>query len=167
MDKLEWGVIVNTHGVRGEMKVMPWLDFLGLYKKVKSFDIDGRSYGIISARGHKDMVLLTLEGVDTMDKAIALKGRTLTTPREAVDLGEGHYFYSDLYGFTVFDERTNTNIGVLDRVESYPGGDVYVVRNDNKGEIMIPASPAFERGVELESRLLRVETIEGMLEDED
>ncbi|MDD6315412.1 MAG: ribosome maturation factor RimM [Clostridia bacterium] len=167
MDKIiEWGRVAGTHGVRGEMKVTPWVDFLPLARQVEFFEINGKSYKKIAVRGHKNMVLLTLEGVDTMDRAQALRGAVITTSRAAIDLGEGHYFYSDLYGFEVYDTRLQRVIGVLDRIESYPGGDVYCVRGQTK-EILIPIVPAFDKGADLAQRRVTVTTIEGMTEDED
>lgn len=167
MDKsIEWGCIVGTHGVRGEMKVMPWIDFLPLARQVEVFEIDGKSYQKAAVRGHKNMVLLTLKGVETMDQAQALRGGVLKTPRSAVDLGPGHYFYSDLYGFEVYDTRLQRVIGVLERIESYPAGDVYCVRG-GAGEIRIPIVPAFDKGADLAQRRVTVTTIEGMVEDED
>ncbi|MBQ2650250.1 MAG: PRC-barrel domain-containing protein, partial [Clostridia bacterium] len=91
----------------------------------------------------------------------------LTTARDAVDLGEGHYFYSDIYGFEVYDERTEQVIGVLDRIESYPGSDVYVIRTEGGKEILIPMVEAFDRGVDLEEECVYVETIEGMVEEDE
>ena len=165
---IEWGEIVNTHGVRGELKVMPFVEFKKLSKQVKSLDIGKKSYNIVAVREHKGMILLTLEGIDNMDKAEALRGKVLTSSREAVDLGEGHYFYSDIYGFEVYDERTEQVIGTLDRIESYPGSDVYVIRTESGKEVMIPMVEAFDRGVDLEEECVYVETIEGMVdEDED
>lgn len=163
---IEWGQIVNVHGVRGELKVIPWVDIASLAKKIKTFDIDGRSYGIVSVRAHRDMILLKLEGVDTMDRAEALKNKVLTTPRDAVDLGKGHYFYSDLIGFDVYDETTRAFIGRLGRIENYPSGDMYVISRDSR-EVMIPIVPEFDRGVDLEGRRVNVATIRGMLEDDE
>lgn len=165
-DKIEWGVVTGTHGVRGEMKVAPWVDFLSLYKKVKSLDIDGKGYNIISVRGHKEAVLLMLEGIDSMDRAQLMRGKVLTTPREDIDLGEGHYFYSDLEGFEVFDERLGRVIGRLKRVDEYPAGDMYIVEARGR-EVMIPLNDAFDRGVSLEDKRILVCTIEGMIDDED
>ncbi len=166
MQIIEWGLVVGTHGVRGELKVEPWVDFPSLLKKVDSLDLGGERFEPVSCRKHKNQVLLTLRGVDSRDTAEALRGRTITTPREAVDLGPGHYFYGDLYGFTVFDRRTERAIGTLARVESFPGGDVYVVACEGR-EAMIPIVPAFDRGVALEERTVYVCTIEGMLEDDE
>ncbi|MBQ3062122.1 MAG: 16S rRNA processing protein RimM [Clostridia bacterium] len=164
---IEWGEIVNTHGVKGELKVMPFVEFKKLSKQVKSLNIGSKSYNIVGVREHKNMILLTLEGVDTMDKAEALRGKVLTTSRDAVDLGEGHYFYSDIYGFEVYDERTEQVIGILDRIESFPGSDVYVIKTEEGREIMIPMVDAFDRGVDLEEECVYVETIGGMLEDDE
>lgn len=166
MANIEWGKVVGIHGVRGELKVQPWVDFPSLLPKVRALYLDGVPYEPVGCRKHKNVVLLTLRTVDDRNKADALRDKTITTPREDIDLGEGHYFYSDLYGFDVFDRRLDRVIGVLDRVESFPGGDVYVVRYEGR-EVMIPIVPAFDGGVSLEDRTVTVTTIEGMLEDDE
>ena len=170
MDKsniIEWGEIVSTHGVRGELKVLPWVEFSKLAKKVEAFQVGGKTYKKVSVREHKGMALVMLEGIDNMDKAEALRGKVITTSRDVVDLGEGHYFYSDIYGFEVYDERTEQVIGILDRIESFPGSDVYVIKAEDGREIMIPMVDAFDRGVDLEEECVYVETIEGMVEEDE
>ncbi len=163
---LEWGKIVNTHGVRGELKVEPYIDIPGIIKHVKALDVDGVSYRVLACRAHKGMALLTLEGIGDMESAEGLKNKLITTPRAAVDLGEGHYFYSDLPGFDVFDITSDSIIGQLVEVENYPMGDMYLVSTP-KGEVRIPVNPAFAKDVQPDKRLITVKTIEGMLDNEN
>ncbi len=164
--QLEIGKIINTHGVRGELKVDPWCDPQDVFPCLDEIQAGGEGYAVAGWRMHKGFVLLTLAGVDSMDAAVALKNRVLTAPRDKIRLPEGRYFYSDLFGFDVYDSRTGAVIGVLDDVRELPGGDLYVVRGE-KGEILIPAVPAFEEGVDFGGRRLLLRTIEGMLPDEN
>lgn len=166
MGKIEWGKIVGTHGVRGELKVLPWLDFMSLSQKVEALAIDDKQYKVLSTRSHKGMILLMLEGVDSMNKAELFRDKILYTSRDDIDLGEGHFFYSDIVGFEVFDETTNQIIGKLKAIEEYPSSDVYVITGD-KRDVLIPLVPQFDRGIDLENKRITVATIGGMLDDED
>jgi len=163
---LECGKIVNTHGVRGEIKLDPWCDGDDFFSLVKTVFIDGAAYTVASHRAHKNVVLLKLEGVDSIEDAEKLKNKILCVDKSAVALPDGQYFLEDIYGFEVFDLRPGRVIGALREVRELPHGRLYIVDCEN-GEAMIPAVPAFDRGVDLQARRLTVETIEGMLPDEN
>ena len=163
---LEIGKIINTHGVRGELKLDPWCEPGEVFEGLSQVYIDGRPVSVRGWRLHQRFVLLTLEGVGDMDAAAALKNRVVSARRDEIELPEGQYFYSDLFGFDVYDSRTGAVIGVLCDVRELPGGDLYVIRGE-KGEILVPAVPAFEEGVDFDSRRLLLRTIEGMLPDEN
>ncbi len=164
MDILECGKVLNTHGVRGELKVENFCDE-GFFKKHKDLTIGAAQYTVKSSRDHGAFVLLTLEGIDTVEQAMVLKGKAITIPRAALKLKKGEYLYQDLYGFTVFDLRTNAVIGTLREVLERPAHMVYVIDSEG-GEIMVPAIPPFHQGVELDNRRLLLQTIEGMLPHE-
>ena len=134
---LEAGEVVTTHGVRGEMKVLPWADgpdFLVDYKRVR---IGGTEYKVESCRIQKNCNLLKLQGVDTMEAAQALHGKTVEIYREdaPVDL----IFVAELIGVTVFAD--GQEIGKIADVLDYPGNKVYVVKGEH--EYMIPAVKQF------------------------
>jgi len=102
---LNVGQIVNTHGVKGEVKVFPLTDDPMRFKKLKKVIIDNKDVQILSYKFQKDRVILKLEGVDTMDDAIRLKGKYLKVSREdAVKLPKDTYFIADLIGCSVFDK---------------------------------------------------------------
>lgn len=161
-DLVELGRIVGAHGVRGELRADNWLE-PALWEGLETLLVNGVEYPLRGARPHKGFMLLTLGGVEDMDGALALRGRALTVPRSALRLREGQFLYRDLYGFTVFDLRSDGPIGTLKEVRESPASLLYVVEIEGR-EALIPAVPAFDRGVDFETRTLRVETIEGMLE---
>ena len=163
---LECGKIVNTHGIRGEIKLDPWCDGDQFFSFVESVYVDGAEYALVSHRAHKNLVLLKLAGIDSIEEAEKLKNKILCVDKHAVALPDGHYFLEDIYGFDVFDLRKNAVIGTLRQVRELPHGRLYIVDCEG-GEIMIPAVPAFDRGVDLKQKRLTVETIRGMLPDED
>lgn len=165
MKELDCGRIVNTHGVRGEVKVDCYCDF-DILAGLKTVLVDGVPYRLLSCRCHKNFVLAVLEGVTSVEQAQALKGKALTVDRAEVTLPEGRFFYSDLFGFSVFDLRKSAVLGTLSAVRESPAAMLYVVDCDG-AEVLIPAVPAFDRGVDWDARMLRVETIEGMLPHEN
>lgn len=162
-EPVELGKVVGTHGVRGELRLENWLD-APLWKGLTRVFSGETAYALLAARPHKSFMLLRLAGIDTPDAARALRGLVLTVPREAICLPAGRYLYRDLYGFTVFDLRTQRVIGTLREVRESPAALLYVIEHAD-GELLIPAVPAFERGADLQARVLRLETIEGMTEE--
>ena len=160
-DYLEAGRIINTHGVRGEVKVEPWADSPDFLLRFKTFWVDGTAYPVVSARVHTRFVLIRFEGVETVEDAMRLKGRTLCFARADAKLPAGTFFQADLIGFSVFDTRVGAVIGTLAEILSLPTGDIYRVQGKN-GDILIPARPEFTRGIDPDTRTLTVETIPGM-----
>ena len=160
---LEAGEIVGTHGVRGEVKILPWADgpeFLTLFDV---FYLDGTAYPVESCRVHKTMALARLQGVDTVEAAQALRGRVVRVDREGLELEEGTVFIADLMGLPVF--AGDEEIGKIADVLTMPGNDVYVVRGEH--EYMIPAVGEFLEEVNVDEGFVRVKLIEGMRTDEN
>ena len=163
---IEWGKIVGVHGIKGELKVVPYIDFAGLFEKAEGFDIGGCRYKAVGVRNHKNTVLLTLEGIDSRQKAEKMRDMVITTLRSEIDLGKGHYFYSDIYGFEVYDLAEEKMVGRLVRVDSFPAGDCYVVET-GKGERLVPIDSPYDKGVDLEAGRVLISSIKGLLEDDD
>ena len=105
---LEIGKIVTTHGVVGEVKVYPWCDtpdFLTGFSTL--YFHKGKDPVLVQqARVHKNMVLLKLQGTDTLEAAQALRNQILYADRADMPLEEGEYFIQDLIGLTVVDADT-------------------------------------------------------------
>ena len=161
LEFLEAGEIVSTHGVRGEMKVLPWADgpdFLCEFDRVR---IAGKDYPVESCRVQKTCNLLKIEGVDTMEAAQAMRGKTVEIYR--CDAPEGLIFAAELMGMTVLCE--GEEIGKITDVLDYPGNKVYVVKGEH--EYMIPAVKAYVFSTDIEKEEMQVKLIEGMRLDED
>ena len=159
LEFLEAGEIVSTHGVRGEMKVLPWADgpdFLCEFDRVR---IAGKDYQVESCRVQKTCNLLKIEGVDTMEAAQAMRGKTVEIYR--CDAPEGLIFAAELMGMTVLCE--GEEIGKITDVLDYPGNKVYVVKG--RKEYMIPAVKAFILDTDMEKEVMQVRLIEGMETD--
>ena len=158
---LEAGEIVTTHGVRGEMKILPWADgpdFLMEFNRVR---IDGKEYKVESCRIQKSCNLLKLQGIDTMEAAQAMHGKTVEVYREDAD--PELIFVAELIGMDV--ESEGKYIGKIADVLDYPGNKVYVVKGEK--EYMIPAVKAFILSTDMENNLMQVKLIEGMATNEN
>lgn len=158
---LEVGEIVNTHGVKGEVKIMPWADSPEFLCQFDTLYLDGKPVRLRSVRTNKTLVLASLEGVDTVEAAMRLKGKVLSIDRTGVVLPEGRHFLADLMGLTVMDAATGEELGVIQDILTPPAHEVYVVGGKGK-EYMIPAVDAFLAETNVEEGYVRVNLIEGM-----
>ena len=158
---VEAGEIVTTHGVRGEVKVLCWLDDPEMLCDFDRCTIDGKDYVMEQVRVQKTCNMVKLQGVDTMEAAQAMRGKIVKLYREDID--EEVIFAAELIGMEVFAE--GTRIGKIKEVLDYPGNSVYVVRGDH--EYMIPAVKQFILSTDVEKNEMQVKLIEGMRSDEN
>ena len=156
---IEAGRIVNTHGVAGEVKIEVWLDSPQFLKSFKRCFIDRREVKLLSARVHKGFLIVKLEGVEDVNAAMALKGRTVFIDRADARLPKGAFFLQDIIGAAVVDESGN-EIGKLTDVMETPASNVYVVKGER--EHLIPAVPEFILSTDADNGIITVHLIEGM-----
>lgn len=156
---LEAGRIVNTHGVRGEVRIEPWADEAAFLTRFKRFYMDGQPVKVRSCRVHKTLCIAQLEGIDDVNAAMALKGKVIFIDRKDARLPKGTVFIQDILGARVVDEEGN-DLGVLDQVLPAPAASVYVVKGER--EILIPDVPAFILDKDADNGVITVRLIEGM-----
>ncbi|MDO5546389.1 MAG: ribosome maturation factor RimM [Eubacteriales bacterium] len=161
LDYIEAGEIVNTHGVRGEVKVLCWLDAPEMLCEFDRCRIAGKDYKMESVRVQKTCNLVKLNGVDTMEDAQKLRGKVLELYREDID--DEVIFAAELVGMEVYSD--DIHIGTIREVLDYPGNAVYVVRGEH--EYMIPAVKQFILSTDMENNTMQVRLIEGMRSDEN
>ena len=158
---IEAGEIVTTHGVKGEVKVLPWLDSP---EDLCDFDrcrIGGVEYTVECCRVQKTCNLMKLSGIDTMEAAQAMRGKVIELYREDID--DEVIFAAELVDMEVYCE--DQRIGVIREVLDYPGNSVYVVQGEY--EYMIPAVKQFILSTDMENNRMQVKLIEGMRSDEN
>ncbi len=158
---IEAGEIVTTHGVRGEVKVLCWLDDPEMLCEFDRCRIDGKEYTMEQVRVQKTCNLVKLSGIDTMEAAQAMRGKVIELFREDID--DEVIFAAELKGVEVYcrDEMIGRIVDVLD----YPSHSVYVVKGQY--EYMIPAVSAFIVNTDMENNRMEVNLIEGMRSDEN
>ena len=158
---IEAGEIVTTHGVRGEVKVLSWLDSPEMLCEFDHCRIDGREYVMDTVRVQKTCNLVKLRGVDTMEDAQKLRGKTMELYRE--DISDELIFAAELVDVEVFAD--GASIGKIKEVLDYPGNSVYVVQGER--EYLIPAVKEFILSTDLEKNQMQVKLLKGMASDED
>ncbi|MCI8553920.1 MAG: 16S rRNA processing protein RimM [Clostridiales bacterium] len=164
---LEAGQVVGTHGVCGELRVQPWCDSPAVLASLKTLYFDeGRTPVRVRSRPHKNVTLVKLEGVDTVQDAAALRGRVLYLDRQDLELPSGHYFIQDLIGLSVTDADTGKVYGSLKEVSPTGANDVYHVNTD-RGEVLIPAIAEVIAEVDLEAGVMRIRPLKGLFDDEN
>lgn len=163
---LECGKIVNTHGVKGAVKIESWCDSPEIladlpcvyFKKGDSYE----KRDVLSSSVMKRHVLATLEGINDVDVAMTLKETVVYAERDDIPLEEGDYFIIDLVGLPVIDADNGTEYGTVSDVFNAGASDIYTVKTAN-GDRMIPAVPEFVINIDLEKGIF-VRPIEGMFD---
>ena len=159
--------IVNTHGVMGEMKAICLADSPAFFRKIKTLYVDGMPYTLKGVKEHKGNLLIRFDGVDSMDKAEALKGRDIFVKREdAPPLPEGRYYIVDLIGLSVIKD-SGEEVGTVTDVFATGSNDVYEVTNENGKKYYIPVIDDVVKEIDLEGKKVLITPLKGLLDDED
>ena len=156
---IEAGKIVNTHGVRGEVKIQVWLDSPEFMRRFKTLYIDSKPVRLVSSRAHKGFLIAMLDGVEDINAAMSLKNKTVYIDRADAKLKKDEYFLCDIIGSRVETENGEL-VGTLEDILETPASSVYIVRGE--AEHMIPAVPEFVLKTDAENGIITVRLIEGM-----
>ena len=158
---VEAGEIVNTHGIKGEIKVLPWVDSPEDLVDFERCRIARKDYEIELCRVQKTCALMKLKGIDTVEDAQKLRGKTVLLYREDID--DEVIFAAELINMEVF--CNGEQIGVITEVLDYPGNSVYVVKGEKS--YMIPAVKEFILNTDMDGNRMDVKLLEGMETDAD
>lgn len=143
---LECGKIINTHGVKGAVKIESWCDSPEVLCSLeKIYYLKKEEYiplKLIKASVHKGCALVYFEGIDTMEAAQLLKNRVVYADRDDIEIGDDRVFVADIIGLEVFDERSGERLGVLADVIESPASDIFSVKTAS-GEVLVPAVDEF------------------------
>lgn len=165
---LRVGVVTRTHGIRGEVKVYPTTDSPKRFSQLSEVTLrqggKDRQVKLEQARYFKNLVILKLEGIDTVEAAEALKGAELYIPREqGVPLEEGEYYIADIIDLEVFTEE-GEKLGVVRDVLETGANDVYAVKREGMKDLLIPAIPECILDIDLEEGRMTVRLMDGLLD---
>ena len=164
-DYLMVGVIANTHGVRGEVKVYPTTDDVNRFKKLKEIYMGDEKapLHIQSVKFQKNMVILGFKEYTSLNEVEGLRNKELFVDRaHAVKLQKDEYFISDLIGLKVMTDE-GADLGELTDVMTTGANDVYVVKTTDGKEVLLPAIKECVLNVDMNERVMSVHIMEGLL----
>lgn len=163
---IETGKVVNIHGLRGEIKVMPWSDspdFICQFNVVYVGKLR-KPYDVEYARVHKNTVLMKLKGVDSPETANSMRSDIIYLKREDINLEDGVYFVSDILGMTVKDSSNGRIYGKITNVHQTGANDVYEIEENGK-EYLIPAIPDVIVSIDIENSIMEISPLEGLFNE--
>ena len=164
--RLEVGQIVNTFGIKGEVKVTPFTDDISRFDDLEKVYVktrkDEKLYKVENVRYHKNMVLLKLEGIENPEQAELLKNAYLEIDREdAIPLKEGQYFIVDLIGLDVYTDEGKL-LGKVDDIYNAGANDIYVIKDELGKQVLLPGIKEVIKEVKLDDRII-VHLIPGLM----
>lgn len=164
-DLIKIGKIVNTQGLKGEMRVYSYADYKERFEEFYSIymENDAKEFIIEKVRYKKNLVIIKFKNYDHINDVEKFKGKTIFTKKEKRDLDEDTHFVSDIIGTSVYLEN-NQKIGQIKDVLETGANDVYVIEDkENDKEYMIPVVKQFVKIIDLENDKIVITPIEGML----
>ncbi len=166
---IEAGECVKVHGLNGEVKLYPWCDDVSFIKKLPRlfFTQTGeKEHKIISMKTQKNMCILKFEGINCIEDAYPLIGKTAYFSRSDVKLPKGRHFATDVIGLSVKDIDSGKIYGEITDIMPRPTGDIYEVKNNEGQVFLFPAVKEFLKEINIEDKFVIVKPIAGMF-DED
>ena len=162
------GVIANTHGIRGEVKVYPTTDDINRFKKLKKCILDtGKEYidlNVESVKFFKNMVILKFKEYNNINDIECYKGKDILVSRDnAVKLEIGVYYLEDILGAKVILED-GSEFGVLEDVMQTGANDVYVVKTLDNKEVLLPKIDECVKKLDIENKIVTVHIMKGLLD---
>lgn len=166
--ELEIGQIINTFGIKGEVKVKPFTEDIRRFDKLKKVNIQQKNskkeYEIENVKYHKEMVILKLKGIDKIEQAELLKNSYLKIDRNDEEpLEKGTYYIVDLLGLSVYTDE-NILLGTLDDIYNTGSNDIYVVKDELGKQTLLPAIQDVIKQIDMEKKKIIVHIIKGLLD---
>ncbi len=162
---LEAGKIVTTHGIKGEVKIMPYTDSPELLAEFDRLFIgkNKEELYIERSRVFKNMVIAKIEGIDTPEAAEKLRSKILYMHRDDLELDDDTYFIQDLIGLEVRDADTGEVYGKIADVLETGANDVYVIKGEDR-EYLIPAIADVVVSTDIDNNLMTIRPLEGLFD---
>ena len=164
---LEIGQIVNTFGIKGMVKIKPFTDDIKRFDKLETIYIKNNKkneeYVIEEIKYHKEMVLMKLKGIDTIEQANLLRQSYLLVDREKEEpLEQGVYYIVDLIGLPVYTDNGQL-LGKVEDIYNTGSNDIYVVKDELGKQVLLPGIPDVLKKVDLENGKITVHLIPGLI----
>ena len=166
---LEACKIVGTHGIKGDLRVQSWCDSPAVLCGLKTLFLDNKGkepVTVTMAKAHKNIVLMHINGVDTVQAADTVRNKILYLNRDDITLDDGDFFIEDLIGLPVLDVDTGAEYGTLSDVSFTGANDVYHIKSQSGKEYLIPAIPEVVIETDTHNSVMKIRPIKGIF-DED
>lgn len=165
---LEIGQIVNTFGIKGQVKIVPFTDDITRYDELKEIYVEKKNelklFQIEQVNYKKNMVILKLKGIETVEEAEKLRNCYLKIDRkDAKELPKDTYFIVDLLGLDVYTDEGKL-LGKVDDIYNAGSSDIYVVKDELGKQILLPAIKDVLKEVDLENQKIIVHLIKGLVD---
>lgn len=164
---LQVGEIVNTHGLRGEVKVVAWTDYPEVFEELEYVYLEknNEKFNIKSVKYQKNNVILKLDNINSIEEAQKIKGGVLYVMRDQLGEPDEGYYICDLIGITVIDDNDNVLGKITDVISTGKCNDVYVVANENsKHDILLPVIDDVILETDIDKEICRVHIIDGLID---
>lgn len=166
-ERLEVGQIVNTFGIKGFVKIYPYVDDISRFDNLKKVHIkskkDEKELQIEEVKYQKNMVLVKFKGIERIEDAEKLKNYYVEIDRaDAIPLEEGQYFIADLLGLDVYLD-TGEKLGILEDIYNTGSSDIYVVKNELGKQFLLPYIDEVVKQINLKEEKIIVHIIEGLI----
>ena len=165
-EKLLAAKIVNTHGIRGEVKAVYYTDSPKFFEDIKKIYLGDEEFTLTGSRAHKGAVLLKLSGIDSIEAAEKLIGKEISTKREEAPLPDGQFFIVDIIGCTVLSEEEEP-IGKITDVFPTGSNDVFEVLLPGGKKAYIPNIHDVVKKIDIDNKDVTIHVMEGLIDDED
>ena len=165
---LEIGKLINTHGIRGEMKLELWCDDIDYLKQFDMLYLDENgndSLKLISARPQKNHAIVKFAEITSIDEAEKLKNSVVYCNRDDAEIDDDANYIQDLIGCIVVNAENNEEYGSVADVVNYGASDILDVVNDKKHSY-IPVIPDIVKDIDTEHEIIRIIPMKGLF-DED
>ena len=164
------GKIVNTHGIRGEVRVISRTDFVQeRYKKGNVLYVflpnstQPIEVTVQSHRAHKNFDLLTFEGYDNINQVEGFRDSIIKVPESQLsELPENEFYFHEIIGCTVITDE-GVEIGIVKEILTPGANDVWVVRGIDGKENLIPYIGDVVKNINVSEKKITITPIEGLL----
>ena len=166
MDLLEVGKIVNTHGLRGEVKVVPWTDYPEVFEDIETVYIKKKSdyerLDIAGIKYQKNNLIIRFAQLKDINEAEKYKNRVLYAERTSLgELPEGVYYIADLIGLDVVKED-GEKVGVISDVFNTGSNDIYEVKREGQKNLLLPVIDDVVLNIDIENKKVTVRMMEAL-----
>ena len=161
-DKFEVGKIVNTFGIKGEVKVTLYTEDISNFKTKRRVYVNAKEMQVENSRLQKNMLILKLKGIDNMNDAENLRGSIIKVNRSKNDLPEGTYYIADLIGLDVYTEEGNL-LGKVTDIYNTGANDIYTVKTQDGKEVLLPAIKDVIKQVDIQNEKIIVHILKGLI----